>query len=214
MIAWATRTSLLALLLAMAGLLLATQRLEDLHPASLLPLGGAAIEQATLAALLLAQLMGVVGGWRASATSLHRALWPSLLLALLAVLFWHQQKTLAEWNLETRARLEGRQMADGLSREIADHLAAMRRFANLWRLTAGVPSEAQWILRVAAALRRGIEALELVHADGSPLTISIGTATLTSGPLQLDALLRAADKALYAAKSAGRNRVRSAESTV
>jgi diguanylate cyclase (GGDEF)-like protein len=39
-----------------------------------------------------------------------------------------------------------------------------------------------------------------------PLQVSIGIATLADGPRDLHDLLREADRALYAAKNAGRNR--------
>ena len=69
-------------------------------------------------------------------------------------------------------------------------------------------------LTVAEKIRRGVESLAIPH-EKSPLagvvTVSIGVAT--SVPLKdSDAglLLTAADQALYQAKTAGRNQVRSA----
>lgn len=64
---------------------------------------------------------------------------------------------------------------------------------------------------VAERIRKAIEALRITHA-GSPngvVTISAGVAALVPQlPDSLPAeLLEAADQALYAAKSAGRNRV-------
>ena len=58
-------------------------------------------------------------------------------------------------------------------------------------------------------LRRAVEGLGIPHADGGPggvLTISAGVA-VSSGSGDTDGLLKAADEALYAAKSEGRNRV-------
>ncbi|SEL14295.1 GGDEF domain-containing protein [Halomonas daqiaonensis] len=60
---------------------------------------------------------------------------------------------------------------------------------------------------IAEHLREAIQHLDLRQADGRPLTISIGVTTQMDGELQIDALLQAADEALYAAKAEGRNRV-------
>lgn len=64
--------------------------------------------------------------------------------------------------------------------------------------------------RVAEKLRRRIEALELPMSDGSTVEprISVGLAQLDAdAATESRALLEAADKALYKAKAAGRNRV-------
>jgi len=62
--------------------------------------------------------------------------------------------------------------------------------------------------RTAERLRRHLER-STVNVDGRELTlhISAGVATLAPGMDNLSALLRAADRALYAAKRAGRNRI-------
>jgi diguanylate cyclase (GGDEF)-like protein len=60
---------------------------------------------------------------------------------------------------------------------------------------------------VAERLRVATHQLQLSHADGSHLTISIGVTTQADGDLETDALLQAADDALYMAKAEGRNRV-------
>ncbi len=60
----------------------------------------------------------------------------------------------------------------------------------------------------AERVRQSIEALEILDKDGSriPVTISVGLATL--GPAEdVDRLIDRADRAMYAAKAAGRNRV-------
>ena len=67
-------------------------------------------------------------------------------------------------------------------------------------------------LQVAERLRESIEKMERVSiTKKSPLTVSMGVASLNSNndPAQtLDMLIKRADQALYAAKSAGRNSVR------
>ena len=58
-------------------------------------------------------------------------------------------------------------------------------------------------------LRQAVEDSGIPHANGGPsgvLTISAGVAVSTESG-DADGLLKAADKALYAAKSGGRNRV-------
>jgi diguanylate cyclase (GGDEF)-like protein len=65
------------------------------------------------------------------------------------------------------------------------------------------------VQQIAECIRSGVEAIR--HQVGEqwvPVTISIGTATLVPEPGDSpDALLKAADSALYEAKSQGRNRV-------
>ena len=60
----------------------------------------------------------------------------------------------------------------------------------------------------AERIRRAFEARE-IHIDDEVLkcTVSVGVAPGRSKPLDFDAMLSAADKALYVAKRAGRNRV-------
>ena len=61
----------------------------------------------------------------------------------------------------------------------------------------------------AERLRSAIEATQFTWASGSQarLTVSIGVACTAQGPATPEAILHAADRALYAAKRAGRNRV-------
>jgi diguanylate cyclase (GGDEF)-like protein len=63
--------------------------------------------------------------------------------------------------------------------------------------------------RLAQRLRRAIADQFIADAEGQPftITVSIGVATLTQSPGEPTMLLREADKALYRAKSAGRNMV-------
>ena len=63
-------------------------------------------------------------------------------------------------------------------------------------------------IEVAERLRKAVETDRIRLADaGFNITISIGVASLTSGHRTLDDLMISADKALYAAKAAGKNRV-------
>lgn len=70
-------------------------------------------------------------------------------------------------------------------------------------------SDADGALAAAENLRDEITKTKLdVGPKGLFLTVSIGTATLEAGqPIDFDRLMRRADRALYRAKSAGRNRV-------
>ncbi|ACB35800.1 diguanylate cyclase with PAS/PAC sensor [Leptothrix cholodnii SP-6] len=66
-------------------------------------------------------------------------------------------------------------------------------------------------VRVANRLRQAVEA-QTVEVDGVEIhcTVSGGVATMAAGLSGLDALMKCADQALYAAKAAGRNRIESA----
>jgi diguanylate cyclase (GGDEF)-like protein len=69
------------------------------------------------------------------------------------------------------------------------------------------------VLAVAERIRAAIAALEVEYEDGSQvrvigtLSASIGVATYPDGGTAVERLLQAADKALYRAKDAGRNKV-------
>jgi diguanylate cyclase (GGDEF)-like protein len=66
-------------------------------------------------------------------------------------------------------------------------------------------------IHVAEQLRRATEALSVPRL-GARITASFGVATLPDDALDTDALMRLADRALYAAKQRGRNRVEAASS--
>ena len=59
----------------------------------------------------------------------------------------------------------------------------------------------------AEALRRAIEGEAIPHPSGGVLTISLGVATTFSRRTTVEQLVAAADRALYEAKSTGRNRI-------
>jgi diguanylate cyclase (GGDEF)-like protein len=64
--------------------------------------------------------------------------------------------------------------------------------------------------RIAEVLRERVSRLDLTHWLGERhLTVSIGIATSLPGRDSISTMLRRADSALYAAKDAGRNCVRS-----
>jgi diguanylate cyclase (GGDEF)-like protein len=62
-------------------------------------------------------------------------------------------------------------------------------------------------LALAEQLRAGIEQLVFAGATEARLTASLGVASFPSDGATADALLQAADEAMYQAKSEGRNRV-------
>lgn len=69
-------------------------------------------------------------------------------------------------------------------------------------------SDAAAARELAERLRTRIEALQVRYGESVlPVTASIGIATLTAEDADLDALIKRADRALYAAKDQGRNRV-------
>ena len=75
-------------------------------------------------------------------------------------------------------------------------------------LLPGLPLEAA--LALCERLRAAVQASDLIEvAQGLPVTVSIGVVE-GQGRGDLDALMQAADAALYRAKNAGRNRVESA----
>ncbi|WP_302141021.1 GGDEF domain-containing protein [Halomonas alkalicola] len=156
------------MLLGIAGLLLLAQAAEAFHSApALLSLRGSWLDQAILLTLLAGQMVDVAGAWQQHAFRLRRALWPALCLALLSLLFWHHQKALGERELAERIGQQHAQMAESLSREIHDHLAAMRRFANVWRLTAATPGSTDWATQAAPYQRDFRYFLNIAYIDAA-----------------------------------------------
>ncbi|XKE44855.1 diguanylate cyclase [Halomonas organivorans] len=140
-----TRANLGApLLLATTGLALAGQALEHRHGHSLLAMAAPWPVIGAQACLLLAQLIDALGGWRVTRGSIRRALWPSLLLVLIVLVFWHHQKVLVEHTLKAGVQAQGQRLADRLTGEIDAHLAAMRRFGASWEWLDAPPSTERW----------------------------------------------------------------------
>lgn len=112
----------------------------------------------------------------------------------------------------------GHEGGDAVLRAIAETLReTVRGLDTMGRLGgeefAAVLPEAslQGALETAERLRLAVERARPTLPDGArvSVTVSIGVAALTDGVLDLETVFARADEALYAAKAAGRNRVRS-----
>jgi diguanylate cyclase (GGDEF)-like protein len=109
----------------------------------------------------------------------------------------------------------GHEVGDFALRGIADELSSCVREEDIACRAGGeefviiLPGAGKTALRVRAeAVRRTIEQAQIPAGDGIlKLTVSIGLATFPSYGDTGQAVLRAADVALYKAKAAGRNRV-------
>ncbi|WP_374764370.1 GGDEF domain-containing protein [Yunchengibacter salinarum] len=98
------------------------------------------------------------------------------------------------------AMREGRRAEDSISRIGGEEFAVL------------LPDTAEkGAAIVAETIRRATETIRDTADEGWPLTVSIGTVTAWGDHLSMEAMMRAADDALYAAKRQGRNRVVSAE---
>jgi diguanylate cyclase (GGDEF)-like protein len=114
--------------------------------------------------------------------------------------------------------IAGHPYGDDCLRQVGAALAAsVRRAGDLAARYGGeefavILPDAQpdWVMSFAEEVRQAIAALEIPH-PASPygvLTVSVGAATAVAVEQQgVSSLIAAADKALYAAKEAGRNRV-------
>ena len=67
-------------------------------------------------------------------------------------------------------------------------------------------TDSEGALEAAEKLRAAIQAIDLPQVD-RPITASLGVASYPTDALESDTLVRMADRALYSAKGAGRNRV-------
>ncbi|WP_458525594.1 diguanylate cyclase domain-containing protein [Onishia taeanensis] len=84
---------------------------------------------------------------------LKRPLWQAMLVGALALGFSQHQQGLEDQRLHRLLHEENRRLASQLSREVGDHLAAMRRFVNAWGLVDTPPDAARWA-RMAEPLAR------------------------------------------------------------
>jgi diguanylate cyclase (GGDEF)-like protein len=109
----------------------------------------------------------------------------------------------------------GHEVGDRALRGIADELASCVREEDIACRAGGeefviiLPGTGKTALRTRAeAVRRTIEQAQVPAGEGTlKLTVSIGIASFPSHGDSGQAVLRAADVALYKAKAAGRNRV-------
>ncbi|RON52250.1 diguanylate cyclase response regulator [Pseudomonas frederiksbergensis] len=113
----------------------------------------------------------------------------------------------------------GHQAGDGCLRAVAQALAeTVRRPYDLVARYGGeefacvLPNtDLSGAVEIATRMQAGVRALDIEHSASDVdrvVTISLGVATLTpSADLEFQALIEAADKQLYEAKSAGRGRV-------
>ena len=108
----------------------------------------------------------------------------------------------------------GHDRGDAVLRAVAQRMRGAVRSAELVYRLGGeeflilLPGQDQ--AGAAAVAMRLIGEVEATPMAGLAVTLSAGVASAEAGELDYDALLRAADQALYAAKRAGRNQVRCA----
>ncbi|APX92014.1 hypothetical protein BWR19_03100 [Halomonas sp. 1513] len=134
------------LLLALAGLTLLTQALDQQWATSIWILDHAAppLLLSAAAGLLLAQASLLLKRRREQLPRLRRPLLASLTVSVAALLFWHQQTTLEDRRQYHASAVNSQALAEAFERENAEHLAAMRRFVSFWELYDAPPSEAAW----------------------------------------------------------------------
>lgn len=113
----------------------------------------------------------------------------------------------------------GHDSGDLALKHIADMLQKASRNENLLGRHGGEEfvvlldqTDREQSVQAAERLRLGVsDQVMKIGSDVVPMTVSIGLATLESGDKNFNDLLRRADRALYAAKANGRNRVEAAK---
>ena len=111
----------------------------------------------------------------------------------------------------------GHDAGDRVIKAVAAHLMAVARESDVlgrWggeEFLAILPeSDEEAAVALAERMRVALEASKMPLPDGEPVTISLGVAALDAGKADAwgwDRLVQRADRALYKAKKAGRNRV-------
>jgi diguanylate cyclase (GGDEF)-like protein len=115
----------------------------------------------------------------------------------------------------------GHEMGDRVLRAFADCAAKILRPGDLFGRIGGeefaamlVGCSAEATLAVAERMRRAVAAIEVAEDQtGLQISVSVGVSTALRAERRLGEMLREADRALYRAKSAGRNRVERLESS-
>lgn len=109
-------------------------------------------------------------------------------------------------------------IAGELDRQVGEAKQYLARYGGEEFMAIFSQTEPEPFMIEAETIRRSIEQLGLPHPALGPnghVTVSIGAASVIPTPhATVDDLMIAADKALYAAKSAGRNRVEAGSSVV
>lgn len=115
----------------------------------------------------------------------------------------------------------GHEMGDRVLKAFADCARNILRPGDLFgrfggeefaALLVGPSAESAFV--VAERMRRAIEAIKMADGRGGPkISVSVGMATALKSERRLGEMLREADRALYRAKAAGRNRVERVEAT-
>ncbi|MFZ2101087.1 MAG: GGDEF domain-containing protein, partial [Oricola sp.] len=102
-------------------------------------------------------------------------------------------------------------IAGELDRQVGQAKQYLARYGGEEFMAVVSHLEPEPFMAAAETIRRSIEQMDLPHpglGPGARVTVSVGAASMIPTPrASVDDLIVSADKALYAAKSAGRNRV-------